>query len=306
MNIQQMRILPILFFTISNLFIIHANAGTREPQYALFMFQPEVLEPTTMDFLYPIQDRAPAIGYTAARQFLDTPKYTTVFQNVGKIETTISKGSGTIIRPRTVLTAAHKIYRSDVGFVNQLRFKRNFNGGPRYVQAYTSAVSSEHTDLEVGGVRVWSNYQNLANQGSNTLQAFSQNVGLVYFNSLLFQGRHAGYGVNKPDTVTQPPSLKITMGYGMPRFEDLAILGNLPLAGWTYTAFKPLRGYGLLWVNPNLITYPGMGGGPLFQRQHNDTTWYVRGIMVTESTELPFSTYRIIDNGVYNFIKYSP
>ena len=91
-------------------------------------------------------------------------------------------GSGTVVRPRSILTAGHNLYDPDTGWSTNLVFRRGAYGNAVKTVAYSNRV------YLLGGYR-----QNATYYGQNSVRTFAADTGGVLFGKLLANGGYSGW-----------------------------------------------------------------------------------------------------------------
>jgi V8-like Glu-specific endopeptidase len=158
-------------------------------------------------------------------------------------------GSGTVVTPRGVLTAAHNVYDPYEGYSTYMVFQRG---------KYNDAILSKSRP---SSMYVLSGYvDNSDYYGSDSNAAFSRDLGALRFSSNVAEGYYASY---LPDTSYLTGTLeKIAVGYGADYHT-----GKVPLTVKTTRRCEKIRtGY---YDNAGFIVESGMSGGPVFVRLSN-------------------------------------
>lgn len=194
-------------------------------------------------------------------------------------------GSGTVIRPTSILTAGHNLWDPVTGWSADLLFRRG---------AYGASVLSEQY-----GARIFmlSGYRGRAhNHGAEDVRTFSLDLGGVRFAKALAGGGSAGW--SSRTSLLTGSAEKIVVGYGA---ELGAHRGDHPL--FVTPDFSFYRTYGAFFENDSVYFEGGMSGGPAFARDA-DGKLYVTGVVVSGSDEPWVSGgIRIIDAAGATFIR---
>ncbi len=191
-------------------------------------------------------------------------------------------GSGTVVRPRSVLTAAHNLWDADGGFSTDVLFRRGLAGRTGLSEQYASRIY------------VLSGYRENARQFKlSDPRAFSYDTGGVVFRAPVAGGSAAGWWAN-PALLTGSAPL-LALGYGGEFHSGDDLLSAAPTA-----PFRPI--VGAFWDNLTIYCESGMSGGPVFARD-TDGKLYITGVVVAGSTEPPSTGIRILDRTAADFIR---
>ena len=191
-------------------------------------------------------------------------------------------GSGTAIRPNSVLTAGHVVYNIGKGWNNTVAFEWG-----RYDNAVYK-ISAASRLAVLGGYS--------SNSTNNSNSAFSSDMGIINSSSQVANGSYAGRWAN-PALLTTTGYTKMSLGYaGAPYFTGNRIMKCGSTGRFNQT-------YGAWYTNPSYGIWGGMSGGPVFVWANN--CWWVAAVNVSGPTN-SYSTnagVRILDNNAENFIK---
>jgi V8-like Glu-specific endopeptidase len=192
-------------------------------------------------------------------------------------------GSGTVIRPRSVLTAAHNLYSPNTGWSADVEFRRSNYGYGDYLD-----LKVGRRLYVLGGYRSSSNYY-----GPTSLPAFSQDTGGIVFRTAVANGSYAGW-IAQPSLLTGG-AYNILLGYGADPHSGEELLSVKPTEGFTST-------YGAFYENESVTVEHGMSGGPTFA-QADDGNLYVAGVVVSEEADSGAGGIRVLNADVATFIR---
>jgi hypothetical protein len=169
------------------------------------------------------------------------------------------QGSGTVIRPNAVLTAAHNLWSADRGFSTDLTFRRSLYGE----QSAGDAVPSR--------VYVLAGYRDQTRRVTeNDPRSFAQDLGVLLFASPVAGGASTGWWASPGLLLGGRPML--ALGYGAQIHDGTELLSVAPRAGFESIAEA-------FYANRTVTFEAGMSGGPIFVRDANDAL-LVAGIVV--------------------------
>lgn len=191
-------------------------------------------------------------------------------------------GSGTVVQPRGVLTAAHTLYDPGVGWSTDLIFKRGHYDG---------------SDLSIRSPRrlyVLAGYQDNAGiYGPDSVRTFARDTGGMFFMKKVAGGGYLGWSTDL--TLLTGKTFKLALGYGASTHsgeELLSVNAVTPFAS-TYGSFYESEGLGI---------EGGMSGGPVICTLP-DGSPSIGGVVVSSSAGFPVSGgIRIVNGGVSSFI----
>jgi hypothetical protein len=191
-------------------------------------------------------------------------------------------GSGTVVKPYSVLTAAHNLWDADGGFSTDVLFRRGLAGD--------SALSAQYARR----IYVLSGYRENVRQFNGTdVRAFSYDTGGLVFRDPVANGSNAGWWANPALLTGNSPML--ALGYGG-EFHS----GNDLLSAAPTQPFYPV--VGSFWSNLSIYCESGMSGGPVFSRDA-DGKLFVTGVVVAGSNDPASTGIRILDRTATDFIK---
>jgi V8-like Glu-specific endopeptidase len=186
------------------------------------------------------------------------------------------QGSGTVVRPRAVLTCAHVLWSPDTGWSSNIKFYRARYGGSSAKLAMPNRVF------------IHGSYQsNALVHGVGSSYTFSWDIGWMRFRAPLAGGGYSGYATNY--AALTGTNYCVAVGYG----------------GGPYPKYcEPSRGY-IEWRNSAYFTNPsydhqgGMSGGPIFASINGSL--YETAVVVSSGGGV-----RAIDSYVFSQIKKLP
>lgn len=168
-------------------------------------------------------------------------------------------GSGTVIKPWSVLTAGHNLYDRATGWSTNVVFQRAYNYG-----TYASSASASRL-LILGG------YSSAVNTYGNTsANAFSRDTGGIICYARPMNGGYAGWWQN-PGLLTGT-FYNMSLGYGGKVHSGQELLRSAPTR-----AFYQV--YGSWYRNTSYGIEGGMSGGPVFAQYGGN--WYVAAVNVS-------------------------
>jgi hypothetical protein len=191
-------------------------------------------------------------------------------------------GSGTVIRPSSVLTAAHNLWDASNGFSTDLLFQRGLYGATNLSEQYASRI------YVLAGYR-----ENARRYSGESVRAFSYDLGALVFARPVAGGAFAGWWAN-PGLLTGD-SYTLALGYGGEFHSGDELLSVAPGAGY-YAV------HGGFYENDSLYFESGMSGGPVFG-QSADGKLYVAGVVVASSVEPITGGIRVLNSTAANFIR---
>lgn len=230
---------------------------------------------------------APAIDYpdTLARSSATSFPYNMTGQVFFDSGRSSYIGSGTVIRPKSILTAGHNLYDPQTGWSTDVLFRRG---------AYGTNVATEKYGRRIyllGG------YRKSANRyGSESARTFASDTGGVKFGAQLANGGYAGWSTDV-SRLSKNGTYKVAVGYGAQEPHD----GDFPLQVVPDRAFY--SAYRTFHESRGAYFEGGMSGGPVFVSNSNGKL-VVLGVIVSGS-DYPYRSggIRILDGTVANFIR---
>lgn len=192
-------------------------------------------------------------------------------------------GSGTVIKPSSVLTAGHNLYDRATGWSTKVVFQRAYHNG-----TYASTASASRLFI-LGGYS-----SAVATYGSTSSQAFNRDTGGIICFTRPMNGGYAGWWQN-PSMLTGT-AYNMSLGYGGKVHSGRELLRSSPSRGFYQV-------YGAWYRNTSYGIEGGMSGGPLFAKSGGN--WYVVAVNVSGDTN-SISTgggVRAIDADTANLIK---
>ncbi|MDB6135118.1 MAG: hypothetical protein JWM59_3361 [Verrucomicrobiales bacterium] len=170
------------------------------------------------------------------------------------------QGSGTVIKPYSILTAAHCLWSRGNGWRTNFVFQRAYSNGT------WASSSTARQPFILGGYTTA-----VINSGANnTAAAFSRDTGGIIFFSRPMNGGYAGWWQN-PALLTGP-SYNMCLGYGSEWHNGQEMLRSAPSSAFI--------GQTASWyTNTSCAIEAGMSGGPVFAQYNN--LWYVCAVNVS-------------------------
>ncbi len=192
-------------------------------------------------------------------------------------------GSGTVIKPSSVLTAGHNLYDRTTGWSTNVVFQRSYHNG-----TYASTTSASRLFILGGYSSAVGTY------GSTSSQAFSRDTGGIICFTRPMNGGYAGWWQN-PAMLTGT-AYNMSLGYGGVVHSGKELLRSSP----TRVFYQV---YGAWYRNTSYGIEGGMSGGPLFAQSGGN--WYVVAVNVSGDTNSisTGSGVRAIDVDTANLIK---
>jgi V8-like Glu-specific endopeptidase len=192
-------------------------------------------------------------------------------------------GSGTVIRPKSVLTAGHNLYDPTTGWSTDVEFRRSNYGEFDYLSRH----SARRLYL-LGGYRTTSTYY-----GPESLPAFAKDMGGILFREQVANGGYAGW-VAKPSLLLGS-AYNIVLGYGADTHSGEELLYLEPDLSFYQSWYA-------FFENDSILIEGGMSGGPVFAEME-DGELYVAGVGVSASDDPPTSGIRSLNAKAATFIR---
>ena len=192
------------------------------------------------------------------------------------------QGSGTVIRPQAVLTAAHNLWDSERGFSTDLIFRRAFYDGPVVPDQTASRV------YVLGGYR-----ERARKLSATDVRTFSDDLGGLIFPVPVAGGSYAGWWANAALLAGTKPGL--ALGYGAEKHTGDELLSVTPAAGYEQLVES-------FFTNASLNFEAGMSGGPVFAPTSTGGL-AVAGIVVAGAADATSGGIRALDEVAAQFIR---
>ena len=191
-------------------------------------------------------------------------------------------GSATVIRPSSVLTAAHNLWDNTNGFSTDILFRRALSGSTFLSSHYASRLY------------VLAGYREGVRQYQTTdPRTFASDTGGLVFRNPIAGGASIGFSSNFNLLNGSTPIQ--CLGYGGENHT-----GNDLLVATSTAPFKPV--FGAFWSNLSLLCESGMSGGPALARTP-DGKFYLTGVVVAGSSTPVSTGIRILDPASIDFIQ---
>lgn len=193
-------------------------------------------------------------------------------------------GSATVIKPYSLLTAAHNLYSQDVGWSTSMVFRRAYRYG-----SYASRSSASKLFV-LGG------YASLTDSGrSESNSGFDRDMGGVVCFSRPAEGRYVQWQNNTK--LLTGKNYTMSLGYGAVVHSGDEMLRSSPTKGFYQVkgSFYENKSYGI---------EAGMSGGPVFAKSGGK--WYLCAVNVSGPVGDVFNKgagVRVIDNDSSALIK---
>jgi V8-like Glu-specific endopeptidase len=179
-------------------------------------------------------------------------------------------GSGTVIRPRSVLTAAHNLFDPATGWSTDVEFRRSNYGANDYLSRKFGRRL-----YVLGGYRTYSTYY-----GPESTLAFARDMGGIVFRNPVADGGYAGWVADL--SLLLGSAYNILLGYGAETYSGEELLYVEPSQSFYHTL-------GAFLENDSIYIEGGMSGGPAFA-QMDDGNLYVAGVVVSSSGDAQSGT----------------
>ncbi|MDB6172780.1 MAG: serine protease [Chthoniobacteraceae bacterium] len=215
-------------------------------------------------------------------QLAQTFPYSMIGQLLFENGRSFYSGSGTVIRPKSVLTAGHILYDFDGGWSTNLLFQRGLYGKTGLSEQYATRI------YVLGGYR-----ESVNRYGGDDVRAFSHDMGGLVFPKPLANGSTAGW--SSDTSLLTGTSYNIAFGYGAEFHTGDDLLSVVPTA-----PFESISGAFL--ENRSLYFESGMSGGPVFARGDKGLL-FVSGIVVSGSTDPVAGGIRALNSTAAAFIQ---
>jgi V8-like Glu-specific endopeptidase len=192
------------------------------------------------------------------------------------------QGSGTVIRPNAVLTAAHNLWNADQGFSTDLVFRRSLYG-----EDSAPAVSPSR-------VYVLAGYRDTTRSHTeNDARAFAHDLGALVFSSPVADGSSTGWWANPALLNGTLPT--VALGYGAQYHDGTELLSVEPKSGFEQIADA-------FYDNRSVYFEAGMSGGPVFARDPKGSL-LLTGVVVAGAEDQHGGGIRILDSTAVDFIR---
>ena len=210
----------------------------------------------------------------------------------GQLLSPLGWGSGTVVKDRVVLTAAHVVFDDyALAYVPNSSVKWFFQ---RHAGTYEPAPQTPRGWIVMGGYAAQRTAD--ANPGVASTAAQELDVAALFFNESAGRGGYSGYLVSTNDELINAAPLATIVGYpveSVPAAERGQMHATpLQHIQWN-TALAPH-----VFPTTDVKTYPGNSGGPLCF-QHMNSAWYPAAIFLGGSGN---TVVRVIDSAAAGLI----
>jgi V8-like Glu-specific endopeptidase len=234
--------------------------------------------------LAPLVDAAPPdYPQPTGRTFAHTFPYSMIGQLLFDNGPRTYSGTGTVIRPYSVVTAGHNLYDFDQGWSTNFSFRRGQYGD--------TAISEKIPNR----LFVLAGYQTkVAYYGGDSVRSFSADTGALRFGSPVAKGAYSGWSTDI--SLVTGAAYKIALGYGAEfkhTGDDLLFVEPAQSFYQTFNAF---------YENDTIYIERGMSGGPLFAEDDDGNT-YVCGTIVSGAEDPVSGGVRIFNQKVADLIR---
>lgn len=218
---------------------------------------------TTIFFAAPLAVAAdPAFPELTGLTFARTFPYSMIGQLVFDSGRLGYSGSGTVIRPSSVITAGHNLYDFNHGWSTHIVFQR-----ARYGDTFLTKKAPTR-------ILVLAGYQSkVAYFGGDSSYAFSNDTGALRFGAPVADGGSAGWSTDT--SLLTGTAYNIALGYGGEFHSGDDLLFVEPAESFTQTR-------NAFYENSSIYIERGMSGGPVFA-EDKDGNLYVCATVVSGS-----------------------
>ncbi|MGB8168298.1 MAG: trypsin-like serine protease [Chthoniobacteraceae bacterium] len=192
------------------------------------------------------------------------------------------QGSGTLVRPSAVLTAAHNLWNADQGFSTDLIFRRALQG------------EESAGDATPSRIYVLAGYRDKARSHTeNDPRSFAQDLGALIFAEPVAGGSSTGWWASPALLLGAHPM--IAFGYGAQFHDGTELLSVEPKGGFEQITDA-------FYDNRSIYFEGGMSGGPVFVRDSNGAL-LVSGVVVAGDDDQHGGGIRILDPTAAAFLR---
>ena len=192
------------------------------------------------------------------------------------------QGSGTVIRPNAVLTAAHTLWNAEQGFSTDIVFRRGQYGEVSAGDAIPSRV------YVLAGYR-----DQTRSYSENDPRSFAHDLGALLFPRPLAAGASTGWWASPALLLGEHPM--IALGYGAQSHDGNELLSVEPKQGFEQIVDA-------FYDNRSVYFEGGMSGGPVFVRDTNGAL-LVAGVVVAGAEDQHGGGVRALDATAAAFIR---
>lgn len=216
------------------------------------------------------------IGVAATRTF----PYSMIGQLSFFAGSTAYLGSGTVVQPFGVLTAAHNLYDPTDGWSTDLLFKRAHYGSTELSSRYASRA------YILGGYQA-----NAFTYGGDDVRTFARDTGGLSFRTRPAAGEYLGWTTDVSLLTGSTPRALLGYGAEVHSGEQLLAVGAMP--------FHPV--YGAFYESDNTRIEAGMSGGPVIATLP-DGSRIICGVIVSGSDFPLTGGIRVVNSTTSDFI----
>ena len=189
-------------------------------------------------------------------------------------------GTGTVIKPRSVLTCGHVLWNAKTGWATGVYFDRALSGSEYRSRTYANSMSI------LGGYT-----GACATYGVQSKYAYDQDLAGLRFATGPAGGGCAGWWANT--ALLTGTAFNMSLGYGGERHTGVDLLRSSPSRAYTKT-------YGGYYQNNSYQVEGGMSGGPVFAKSNGN--WFVCAVNVSGLASPASVGIRALDSTAQTFI----
>jgi hypothetical protein len=187
------------------------------------------------------------------RDFARTFPYSMIGQLLFDSGRRTFSGSGTVIRPQSVITAGHNLYDVNTGWSSHIAFRRGQYGNTTLNEKYPNRI------LVLAGYQT-----RVAYDGPESARTFAVDTGAMKFRSFVAEGASAGWSADV--SLLDGDAYNIALGYGAETHSGDDLLFVEPNRAFAQTV-------GAFYENESIYFEAGMSGGPVFARDNDGALW---------------------------------
>ena len=192
-------------------------------------------------------------------------------------------GTGTVIRAKSVLTAAHNLYDVNKGWSTDILFRRGQHGDEAISESRPNRL------FVLGG------YQSkVAYYGGDSVRALANDTGGLRFSTPVANGAYAGWSTDL--SLLTSGAYNVALGYGA----EFGHSGDDLLYVEATESFY--RTFGAFYENESIYVERGMSGGPVFAID-DDGELYLCATIVASADDPIAGGIRVFDRKVADLIR---